>query len=340
MLHWEYWPAAITNIPVVLFWLYFALRSRDLFFFSRVNPVIETGGVLGESKISILERIPKQLIPATIFVRRAHFKKQDLLLALKKAEIKFPIICKPNVGERGFLVEKIDGTELLIAYFDRVKVDFLIQTFVDLPAEYSILCHRFPDQERATITSICMKEYLTVTGDGLKTVKQLIGDHPRASLQLKRMSMEKSPLLKSVPRSGEEILLEPIGNHCRGTKFLNANHLITDELEDFFSQLMGRLDGIYYGRFDLKCKSLCETETLRVLEFNGVASEPAHIYDPEYPLYQGYRDVFDHWKIIYQISKAQKVKGVESMSFSEAWMSLRDHFFYLRKSKRDWQAAG
>jgi hypothetical protein len=58
----------LTNIPVVFIWLWFALKARKLFFFTAVNPAIETGGVLGESKIIILNRIPKEVVPKTIFV--------------------------------------------------------------------------------------------------------------------------------------------------------------------------------------------------------------------------------------------------------------------------------
>ena len=61
------------------------------------------------------------------------------------------------------------------------------------------------------------------------------------------------------------------------------------------------MDGIYYGRFDLKCKSielLEEGKGIHILEFNGVAGEPAHIYDPEFPVWKAYRDIYRHFKII------------------------------------------
>ena len=96
------------------------------------------------------------------------------------------------------------------------------------------------------------------------------------------------------------------------------------------------MEGIHYGRFDLKCKSielLKAGKGFKILEFNGIASEPAHIYDPEYSTLQGYKDFFNHWKIIYQISKMQRAKGIESMKLQEAYESVVTYFKYMRSAK-------
>ena len=74
-------------------------------------------------------------------------------------------------------------------------------------------------------------------------------------------------------------------------------------------------------------------QKFKILEFNGIASEPAHIYDPQYSRIQGYRDIFNHWKIIYQIYKKQRAKGIPSMSWSEARRSVSDYFKYMRSAK-------
>jgi len=96
------------------------------------------------------------------------------------------------------------------------------------------------------------------------------------------------------------------------------------------------MDGIHYGRFDMKCESielLQQGIAFRVLEFNGIASEPAHIYDPSYSLLQAYRDIFNHWEIIYNISKVQRKKGINSMTLGEAYTSVKDYFKYIKAAK-------
>ena len=114
LLHWEYWPIFLANIPVVLFWWWFALRSRRLFFFSAVNPAIETGGVLGERKIDILRRIPDAYIPITIFIEGGS-KLEVVTEMLEQAKMQFPVVAKPNIGERGLMVKIIDHSDQLQA---------------------------------------------------------------------------------------------------------------------------------------------------------------------------------------------------------------------------------
>jgi hypothetical protein len=327
--NWEYLPIYIANIPVVLIWLWFALRARRLFFFSAVNPVIETGGVLGESKYDILKRIPRRYLPKTAFIQTGT-PAQQVLEKATQAGIVYPMLAKPNIGERGFLVKKIEHFDELEEYVAAIKVDFLVQEFVGERVEMSVLAHRFPDAKTGEVTSVCLKKFMAVTGDGVSTVEVLMAKDPRSILQIERLQAVNSELLKTVPPSGEKILLEPIGNHCRGTTFLNGNHLIDNELHTAFSKILLEMDGIFYGRFDLKCRDFesLKKGNLMVLEFNGVAGEPAHIYDPSYPVWKKYRDVYRHWGIIYRIFLAQKKRGVRAMNLREAWRSLRDYFRY------------
>jgi len=335
LLNWEYWPMWITNIPVVLFWLYYALRSRSLFFFSAVNPVIETGGVFGESKINILNRIPSSFIPLTSFIPKDSsfdFVKSKF----SEGGFSYPIIAKPNIGERGLMVKKLNNEEGLKAYVEENRVDFILQEFIAFPEEISVMYYRRPDEKRGTVSSICVKEMLKVCGDGKSTVRELIQFNDRAILQLERMSEVSPELLKSIPQAGESLELESIGNHCRGTMFLNGNYHIDDQLIDVFDKIGQQMEGIYYGRFDIKCQSMEEVKKgqgFKILEFNGIASEPAHIYDPSYPLIDKYRDIQKHWRVIYEISKIQRKRGIRSMSWKEAIDSLKAYFSYLKMIK-------
>ena len=156
LFNWEFWPVSIANIPVVFCWLYYGIRSRDFFFFSAVNPVIETGGVFGESKINILNRLPATHIPETIFVEKTSSVEQ-VMLQVQSRELRFPLIAKPDVGERGFMVQRLDNEKDLYQYCTKSSVAFIIQEFVDFPVEVSVLYHRFPDKSNGAITSFCIK---------------------------------------------------------------------------------------------------------------------------------------------------------------------------------------
>jgi hypothetical protein len=83
----------------------------------------------------------------------------------------------------------------------------------------------------------------------------------------------------------------------------------------------------YYGRFDLKVPSLqdlCQGKNLKIMEVNGVNSEPAHIYEPETKLSTAMKTLLNHWKIIYEISKMNRKRGLSPQKFSDAWADFME----------------
>ncbi len=326
---WEYWPVYITNIPVFFIYLSFALRARDLFFFSSVNPAISTGGFFGEEKHKIYALIPRKYLPGTIWVERPG----DAVQRVKDSEVHFPLICKPDIGERGMRVHIIEDLAALERYARSAPGGFIIQEYIDLPVELSVMCYRFPDGGSRAVTSVCSKVFLHVTGDGVRSIAQLIESYPRAILQKKKLAQNTD--LERVPLKDETVLLEPIGNHCRGTQFVNANDLIDDALTRQLTGILEQMDGVYYGRFDLRTASIGALRTGReflIMEFNGVGGEPAHIYDSGYPVRLAYRDIWRHWRIIYEIARAQRRNGVKTMGLRQGLGALRSYFSYRRKA--------
>jgi hypothetical protein len=96
------------------------------------------------------------------------------------------------------------------------------------------------------------------------------------------------------------------------------------------------MEGIYYGRFDLKCSSVEDLKAGRgfmVMEYNGIGAEPAHIYDPAYPLLRKYLDIYRHWRIIFRIYKIQRRQGVQAMSVAEAIGRLKVYMAYKKSLK-------
>ncbi len=333
LLNWEYWPIYISNIPVFFFWMIHAIRARDLFFFAAVNPAIATGGFFGEEKHKIYALIPQEYLPKTLFIPAGTSRTNEMIIRVNEAGMTYPLVCKPDVGERGMNVKVIDTPEDLIQHAKKMEGGIIIQEYISYPTELSVMCHRFPHSNRKAVTSICKKAFLTVTGDGESTVGQLIQKNPRAILQ--KQTLARRIDLKQIPKNGETLLLEPIGNHCRGTQFLNTNHWISPQLEETILNVLSQMPGIYYGRFDLRTASIEELSAGReflIMEFNGAGSEPAHIYDPGYSVFQAYRDIWNHWKIMYHISKEQKASGIRTMHWREGLGLLRAYFTYKKKA--------
>jgi hypothetical protein len=323
----EFWPYQVLYFPVFIYYLWLSLKARSFTFFTAANPGIHLGGVIGESKTAILKEIDPAYLPKTLTFK-ADTPTAVVLRDMQKSGIDFPCIIKPDVGERGTAVEKIESEKALYAYLSQYNHDVVIQSFIDEPIEAGVLYYRMPDGSTSGITSVVLKSFLSVTGNGYSSMEELIRNSERAQLRLNYLLDKFAQELHRIPIKGEEVLLEPIGNHCRGTLFLGAQELINAKLVQAFDQIAETIDGFYIGRFDLKVnciEDLWHPERIRIMELNGVTSEPGHIYDPECTLLQAYAALFRHYRLLYEIGVQNKKRGVAYASFSEVWSQLRNN---------------
>ena len=328
LLYYEYWPYWIFFLPLVPYWLYLSLRARSFTYFTAANPGIEHGGVFGESKRQILAKIDKKYLPRAIFCKQSEcwaVVEQRLI----DEGLNYPVIAKPDVGERGSQVVKIESDSALQQYLKEAGEPFIVQEFIDYPLELGILYYRLPISGKSGITSIVRKEFLTVQGNGKSTLSELIKTNERAHLQWKTLSLRFFSRLSEVIPEGEKILLEPIGNHCKATKFLSAQHLINARLVEVFDRISASIEGFCFGRFDLKVASveaLQKGEQIRILELNGVTSEPGHIYDPSLNLWRAYRDTARHMRVMFRVSQENRQLGQPVTPLPELVRLLRKHF--------------
>ena len=328
---WEYLPWSVATIPIVGFWLWFALRARSLFFFSNVNPAIPLGGAIGESKSDILKLLPPEISSKWVLVKPDESFDQ-VKEAMKLAGLEFPIIAKPDIGERGFLVKKVDDEATLKTYLAKWQAPFILQEFLSEPMEAAVLFHHYPGESgKFGITSICLQDFLKVKGDGQSSVRELMVKDTRSAFQLERFERDFPDVLGQIPKNGEEIILELIGNHSRGTKFLNGNYLIEPKLTESFRRICQKIEGVYYGRFDLKFQDFeaLKNGRFKTMELNGILAEPAHIYDPSHGIWRAYRDQFKHWKLLFKLHKAQRQLGIKPASFREGYGIARGYYRYM-----------
>lgn len=327
IFNYEYWPWWLFYLPMTPYWLYLALKSRSLTYFTAVNPGIEAGGFYGESKIDILRKINPTYLPTTVFIDyKTPF--EEAIKLLKNSHLQFPIIAKPNIGERGTNVAKIENIGQLEVYHIQTNAAYILQEFINYPIELGVLFSRLPNEKTGRVSSLTMKEFLKVVGDGTSTVRELIDKSNRARFQLGALAAKLGNKMEEIPAKGEIRLLEPIGNHCRGTKFVNVNHLINSRLDAVFNDVSKDFSGFYYGRFDLKVASLDDLyrgKNIKIMELNGVSSDPGHIYDPSYRLWQAYRDLCWHWKRSANISIINQKNGFSPLPFSEVWGIVKTH---------------
>ncbi|MEP2025332.1 MAG: hypothetical protein ABJH98_00280 [Reichenbachiella sp.] len=324
IFRWEFWPFSVFYFPVLFYWVWLSFKARSFFFFTASNPSITFGGMLGESKDEIFKLIPKQYIPKT-YKLDASVDLKSFLERLQIEEISYPFILKPDIGERGWMVGLIKTEKDLTDYLNHIQVDFLVQEYVSYDVELGVFYYQYPNCDHGTVSSIVMKDMLSVIGDGQRNVASLMEDDARSKMHIETLRNKKAELLNQIPFKGEKVEINSIGNHSRGTTFLNGNHLINERLIKVFNDVSSQIDGFYFGRYDLRCRSvedLYNGAHFKILELNGAGAEPAHIYHPGFSLIQAYKDIIHHLQVLADISILNKKNGIPFYSFRKGMKEI------------------
>ena len=192
--------------------------------------------------------------------------------------------------------------------------------------EFGIFYLRHPDDEKGSIVSLTRKVLTSVRGDGSSTLRELILKDSRAVLSYRHFFRTFQERLAEIPEAGQDVRLAAFGTHCRGSLFLNGADLMTPQLEAEIDRIAKHFDGFYLGRFDIRCFSESDLQlgiNLKVIELNGVTSEPTHIYHPHTPLRLGLKTMIQQWQKAYEIGLINHRKGAPVASFGELLKSLR-----------------
>ncbi len=308
LTQWEHWPTPMFYVPVLPYAFFQAAKVGSTTFYLNTNPAIKNSGDGTESKYKTICLVPEKHRPKSVLIS----VKEDFNLILDKISkegIDFPLIAKPDLGFRGLLVKKINSADELKTYLNKNNsIEILIQEFLDYKEECGLLYYRLPNEEQGKITSITLKKFLSVIGDGKSTLSELIIADKRAFLYYDLLTNIHKEKMQSVPEKDKKVTLTVIGNHSKGTQFLNGNHLISKELEQAFDKFNKQIDGWYFGRLDIKYNSfekLLKGEEFKVLEINGILAEPTHIYDASVKgasYFKALKAIKNNWKVITQIA--------------------------------------
>ncbi len=333
LTHWEYWPFQIVYIPIYFLWGYYSIKAKSLFFFNACNPTIKNGGFMMESKKSIYDLIPQNYYPNTELIYAGTSVKQ-IQMQLENSGIKYPFIAKPDIGLRGSGVKKIENLADLELYAEKANFDYLIQNLIPYKNEIGVFYVRYPGEKEGLITGLVSKEFVIVTGNGFSTIEDLLKKNPRYALQLKAIKQEYGNKLLEVLAFGKEINLVPFGNHARGAKFTDGSHWITPKLTAVLNQLCSQIPEFYFGRLDIMYDTFEELEegkNFSVVELNGAASEPTHIYDPKHNLFFAWKELSRHITYMYEISSANNKKGIPYLAHKEGIKEYRSHQKHNKK---------
>ncbi|MDD5151989.1 MAG: D-alanine--D-alanine ligase [Flavobacterium sp.] len=327
LTHWEYWPFLIVYIPIYFLWGLYSIKAKSIFFFNACNPLIKNGGFIMESKKAIYNLIPQQYYPKTeLIVEGTSLDK--ILKIIEDSEIKYPFIAKPDIGLRGSAVKKIHDSLELQAYNSKANFDYVVQDLIPFENEVGIFYVRYPNEKTGKITGIVSKEFLIITGDGISTTEELIKKNPRYELQLRTLQLEYGEKLLDVLPMGEKLNLVPYGNHARGAKFIDGSHWISPKLTETINEICLQIPEFYFGRLDVMYNTWEELENgenFSIVELNGAASEPTHIYDPTHSLFFAWKELARHITYMYEISVMNHKNGTPYLEHKEGMKEYRLH---------------
>ncbi len=139
---WEFWPPWLAYLPVIPYVIYLGIKHRSLTLFTAANPGIPSGGFVGESKSRILSNL--RGVPDFSLVSRF----EEAAQFMRHRGLDYPVVLKPDVGERGtgVLIARNEGE--LRGYFDGAPQNTIIQRYVP-GLEFGIFYYRYPERRAA-----------------------------------------------------------------------------------------------------------------------------------------------------------------------------------------------
>lgn len=333
LTNWEFWPLYVFYAPVAIYVLLLGIKHRSLTIWSSANPAIVAGGFAGESKNEIYRALRGSAAAAPFLLKHrllpgesdAETRVAAALEFMRVNSVSFPVVVKPDAGERGKDVAICRSEDDLRARLGESGADLLIQEFA-AGEEVSIFYFRYPGESRGRIFSITDKRFPVIEGDGERSLETLILADRRAVALAAKYFDQNRARLGLVPERGEAVRLVEIGTHSRGAIFLDGERFLTDELATRIDEICRGVDGFYFGRFDIRCESHDELMRGRgfwLIELNGVTSESTNIYDPKFTLFGAYRVLFRQWRIACEIGAANRARGVRPVGIRDVVRLIR-----------------
>lgn len=324
----EFWPGWLFYAPVVAQWIYLGLRYGDMSLPTAANPLIDTGGLCGESKSEILalagETARRWIAPWFTF--RAGV--DDPVPLAEASAFGWPVVLKPDIGCNGAGVRLIrDAAALAAAVPDYpAGVLMVVQSYAPEPGEAGLFYIRYPHEAVGRVTSLTLKFAPSVTGDGRSSIEALVLADKRAGrvphLYLPRLGARRT----RVPAAGEVVPLVFTGNHCKGSVFVNGANAITPALVRQVDAIARDIPGFHFGRIDVRYSSeaaLRQGQGFTIIEVNGAGSEATHIWDANCTLRDAYAAQLTHYRAAWEIGRANRKAGYKSSGLRTMYRKWR-----------------
>jgi hypothetical protein len=319
--HHEFWHPRVFELPyyVYLGWqcLWHRVGVRTL---AKANYCLDHGEIgLGSKYVTQLAFDQGYFLPTMLLDGNADNEEKKQQMVAFAEQHGYPLILKSDVGCVGKGIRKVHSAEEIETVLPLLLGDYIVQQFTPYSYECGIFFVRDQRAEnpRGDISGINRKHFPMVVGNGVDSLHVLARKHERFTHHwqsfLQYLDMER------VPEKGEAVCLSFIGSHTLGCRFTDDSDVLTPALEEAVREFFARQPGYNFGRVDVKAESEAALQRgeFVVIEVNGVASLPTHMFDPKYSLQEAYRIFLSHARSLVAIAKQHQQQPMTLLSYRE-----------------------
>ncbi|MEO5830269.1 MAG: hypothetical protein ABIQ36_06840, partial [Rhodanobacter sp.] len=247
-----------------------------------------------------------------------------------RAGLHFPVVAKPDLGMCGFGVCRLDDAAALARYIEGFPRNqtIVLQEYLPQEGEAGIFYARRPGGE-GRIIGLALRYFPRVTGDGRRTLAELIAADPRAG-RIHHAGHALALDGHRVPEASEVVRLATIGSTRVGGLYRDGSACITPALSARIDAIARDMAQFHFGRFDVRfadLDALRAARGLKIMEVNGAGSEAIQAWDPALGLRQALRIIFDKQRILFSIGAANRRRGHRPMGLVQL---ARLHFMQQR----------
>ena len=317
-------PKPVMCIPLVVQWVWLAMRYRSLTLPSSLNPAIETGGLVGESKATCLAQIGAAFagdVAAWTLIRPG----EDALQRRHASGWTYPLVAKPDIGWCGYGVRRIDDDAQLAAYAACFpgEASFILQRYAADPNEAGLFYIREPGAETGKVSAMTFRHAPSVTGDGRSKLAELAR---RAGARNGSLPRQPDAAMRAcIPAPGQRVALTTVASIRVGARYEDASAHVSAPLACRIDAIARSMPDFHVGRFDVRFASLPALQAGRftILEVNGAGAEAIHLWDPALPIHTAYHGVFDKQRMLFALGHRMRAAGhlpCGPLTLARAWL--------------------
>ena len=322
---YEFWNPRVFEFPFYLYMAWLCLIHRvGIKTLAKANYALDHGEIgIGSKYASQLAYDQSHFMPSELLDARHSLEQKKAQIYAFVAQHGYPAILKSDVGCVGKGICKLSNADDVERQAPLLLGHFILQKFTPFAYECGVFYIR--QNGKPKITGINKKHFPSVVGNGRDDILTLAKQHERYTAHWNAFLQDIDTT--EILAEGVEKRISFIGSHTLGCKFTDDSHLLTPELERAIYAIFEQQPGFNFGRIDVKTENEAAFKRgeFVLIEVNGVASLPTHMFDPKHSIWRAYKIFFEHGKYLVKIAAEHRHQDMPLLSYAQVLRRVRDN---------------